>query len=50
MSQVFRTIVEDVAADGTATLSLVIESVRMEIDSPLGKSVFDSSSKDIRTV
>ena len=35
MSQVFRTIVDDVAADGTATLSLVIESVRMEIDSPL---------------
>ena len=47
MSQVFRTIVDDVAADGTATLRLVIESVRMEIDSPLGKSVFDSSSKDI---
>jgi hypothetical protein len=47
MSQVFRTIVDNIATDGTATLSLVIESVRMEIDSPLGKSVFDSSSKDI---
>lgn len=46
MSQVFRTIVEDVAADGTATLRQVIESVRMELDSPLGRTVFDSASKD----
>jgi hypothetical protein len=46
MSQVFRTIVEDVAADGTATLSQVIESVRTEIDTPLGKMEFDSASKD----
>jgi len=41
MSQVFRTIVEDVAADGTATLRQVIESVRMELSSPLGKTVTD---------
>ena len=46
MSQVFRTIVEDVAADGTATLRQVIESVRMELNSPLGRTVFDSASKD----
>jgi len=46
MSQVFRTIVEDVAADGTATLRQVIESVRMEFNTPLGKTVFDSASKD----
>jgi hypothetical protein len=46
MSQVFRTVVEDVAADGTATLRQVIESVRMEFNSPLGKSVFDSASTD----
>jgi Family of unknown function (DUF6263) len=46
MSQVFRTIVEDVAADGTATLRQVIESVRMELNSPLGRTVFDSTSKD----
>jgi len=45
-SEVFRTTVEDVAADGTATLRLLIESVRMEFDSPLGKAVFDSESKD----
>jgi len=41
MSQVFRTIVEDVATDGTATLRPVIESVRMELSSPLGKTVTD---------
>jgi hypothetical protein len=46
MSQVFRTVVEDVAADGTATLRQVIESARMEFNSPLGKRVFDSASKD----
>jgi hypothetical protein len=46
MSQVFRTVVEDVAADGTATLRQVIESVRMEFNSPLGKTVFDSASKE----
>ena len=46
MSQVFRTIVEDVAADGTATLRQVIESVRMEFNTPLGKTVFESASKD----
>jgi hypothetical protein len=46
MSQVFRTIVEDVAADGTATLQQVIESVRMEFNAPGGKIEFDSASKD----
>jgi hypothetical protein len=45
MSQVFHTIVEDVAADGTATLRQVIESVRMEFNTPLGNTVFDSASK-----
>jgi Family of unknown function (DUF6263) len=44
LSQVFLTVVEDVAADGTGTLRQVIESVRMEFNSPLGKSVFDSAS------
>jgi len=46
MSQVFHTIVEDVAADGTATLRQVIESVRMEFNTPLGNTVFDSASKE----
>ena len=46
MSQGFHTVVEDVAADGTATLRQVIESVRIEFNSPLGKTVFDSASKE----
>jgi len=44
LTQVFRTVVEDVAADGTATLEQVIESVRMDLNTPLGRIVFDSES------
>lgn len=46
MSQVFRTVVEDVAADGTATLRQTIESIRVEFNTPAGKTVFDSTSTD----
>jgi hypothetical protein len=44
MSQVIRTIVDNVAADGTATLRQVIESVRAEMNTPTGKVVFDSAT------
>ena len=44
--QVFRLTVEDVAADGSATLRQTFESVRLETNSPAGKVVFDSSAAD----
>jgi hypothetical protein len=44
--QVFRLTVEDVAADGSATLRQTFESVRMEMSSPAGKTVFDSAEAD----
>jgi hypothetical protein len=44
MTQVIRTIVDDVSPDGTATLRQVIESVRMEMNNPMGKMVFDSTA------
>jgi Family of unknown function (DUF6263) len=46
MTQVFRSLVQDVAADGTATIKQVIESVRMEANTPMAKMVFDSANKD----
>jgi uncharacterized protein DUF6263 len=44
MTQVIRTIVDDVSPDGTATLRQVIESVRIEMNNPMGKMVFDSTA------
>jgi Family of unknown function (DUF6263) len=44
--QVFHQTVEDVAADGSATLRQTFESVRMEMSSPAGKAVFDSAAAD----
>ena len=41
--QLFRTTVESVAPDGTTVLRQVIESMRMNVDSPMGKIAFDSS-------
>ena len=46
MSQVLRTTVDDVTADGTATLSYLYESARFEMKSPMGVMVYDSESKD----
>ena len=43
--QVFRTTVESVAADGSTVLREVIESMRMNVESPMGKIAFDSASK-----
>jgi hypothetical protein len=44
--QVVRMTVDDVAADGVVTLHQTFESVRMEMSSPAGKMVFDSTSPD----
>jgi hypothetical protein len=44
--QVVRVVVQDVAADGTATLRETFESIRLEANSPAGKTVFDSTLPD----
>jgi hypothetical protein len=49
MSQIMRTIVDDVAADGSATLRQVIESFRVEMNNPMGKMVFDSTAASSNT-
>lgn len=46
MAQVVRMTVQDVAADGTATIRQTFESVRLEQNSPFGKTVFDSASAE----
>ena len=42
--QVFRTVAQEVAADGTTTLQQVVESVKMNMTSPMGALTFDSAS------
>jgi len=46
MAQVVRSVVKDVAADGTATMEQVYESVRMDLNSPLARISVDSANKD----
>src|SRR6185503_10534986 len=46
MTQVVRSVVKDVAADGSATIEHVYESIKMDIDSPMAKMAFDSANKD----
>lgn len=46
MTQVFRAVVQDIAADGTTTLLQSVESVRVDMTSPMGKSTYDSASAD----
>jgi len=46
MVQVVRMAVQDVAADGTATLRETFDSIRMEQNSPFGRTVFDSASPE----
>jgi hypothetical protein len=46
MSQVVRTVVDNVSADGTATLSYLYESLRRETKTPTGTMVSDSASTD----
>jgi uncharacterized protein DUF6263 len=44
VEQGFRLTVEEVAADGTATLRQTFDSMRMTMNSPAGKIAFDSTS------
>jgi hypothetical protein len=44
--QVLRDVVEDVTADGTATLRQTTESVRADVQTPFGKMLFDSAAPD----
>jgi hypothetical protein len=46
LSQVVRTVVDDVAPDGTATLRSVFESIRWETKTPRETMVFDTESSD----
>ncbi len=43
-SQVFKTTVDSVAADGATKLQQAIESMHMEFDTPMGKFGFDSAN------
>jgi hypothetical protein len=42
-AQVYKVATKDVAPDGTTTIEQVIESVKMAMDSPMGKMSFDST-------
>ncbi len=42
-AQVYRVAAKDVASDGTTTLEQVIESIKMDMDAPMGKMSFDST-------
>ncbi len=44
ITQVIRMMPEDIAADGTATLRVTIESMKMEMTSPMGNMAFDSAA------
>jgi hypothetical protein len=45
-TQVFRTVAEEVAPDGTVTLRQVVESIKMEMNSPMFTTAFDSANPD----
>jgi hypothetical protein len=49
MAQVLASTVEDVAADGTATLKQLIESVKIDMNTPDQKMSYDSASPDAAT-
>jgi uncharacterized protein DUF6263 len=42
-TQIIRSIAKDVAADGTTTIEQVIESVKMDMNTPMGKVAYDSA-------
>jgi len=46
LSQVLRTVVDQTAGDGTTTLRQVIESIRMDMTTPVSKMTYDSTSND----
>jgi uncharacterized protein DUF6263 len=48
-TQTFSIVVDDVAADGSVILRQVFESVRIEVNTPMGKLAFDSDNKDAAT-
>ena len=48
-TQTFSIVVDDVAADGSVVLRQVFESVRIEVNTPMGKLAFDSDNKDAAT-
>lgn len=45
MVQVLTSTIQDVAADGAATMQQVIEAMKVEMDTPMGKSGYDSASQ-----
>lgn len=49
MTQVLKIAVDDVAADGTATLKQTFGSVRMEMDGPMGKFSYDTAAPSTST-
>jgi Family of unknown function (DUF6263) len=44
MVQVLTSAIQDVAADGAATMQQTIESMKIEMDTPMGRSGYDSAS------
>lgn len=44
ISQVMKMVAEDVAADGTATVRVTFESVKMDMSGPMGNIVYDSAA------
>jgi hypothetical protein len=46
IAQVLRSVAEAIADDGTATLRQTIESIRMEMGTPMGKMGYDSSNPE----
>lgn len=44
LGQVLKIVVDDVAADGTATLKQTFESVKMDMNGPMGRLSYDTAS------
>jgi len=45
-TQVLRTVAEEIAPDGTATIRQVVESIKMDMSSPMFTTSFDSANPD----
>jgi Family of unknown function (DUF6263) len=45
-TQVLRTVAEEIAPDGTTTLRQVVESIKMDMSSPMFTTSFDSANPD----
>jgi hypothetical protein len=46
LTQLFSASVQDVAADGTATIQQVAEAIRMDMTTPMGRMTYDSASPE----